>query len=359
MINKISITLATTLIAYLLLWPVDIEPIAWEAPTDKGYTGEFSRNQKLSQLTRIELNNAIGPEDLALGKEGKVYFSLLSGDIKFIDTDGKVHPWVNTGGRPLGIEFDFQGSLIVADAFEGLLQITPEGKISKLVTHVDNIKVNYADDVDVADNGKIYFSDASTKFHAKEYGTFDASKLDMIEHGGHGRLIEFDPVSKKSTTLVDGINFANGVAVSHDQNWVLLSETGTYRVLKVGITENNRGKVETLIDNLPGFPDNINRGSNGLYWLGLVSSRSKPLDALSGSVFLRKVVHRFPSFMLPKAQSFGHVIAINELGEVIHNLQEPLGLFGYTTGALEVGGALYISSLHEAALAKIPYPISK
>jgi hypothetical protein len=33
---------------------------------------------------------------------------------------------VNTDGRPLGIDFDLDGNLIVADAFRGLLSISNE-----------------------------------------------------------------------------------------------------------------------------------------------------------------------------------------------------------------------------------------
>lgn len=340
------------LVAYLAMWPVEVDPVAWQAPKDKGYVDGFQQNQQLSQIQRIELTDQIGPEDYALSADGTVYFGLLSGDIAYLDKQGKIQTWVNTQGRPLGIEFDGQGNLIVADAFLGLLSIDPNGKIQTLVTEIDGIALNYADDVDVAANGKIYFSDASTKFHAKQYGTFAASMLDINEHGGHGRLLEYDPVTKQTITLADGFNFANGVAVSHDQQWVLLNETGTYQVLKVGIAESNKGQVETLIDNLPGFPDNISRGSNGVYWLGLVSPRSQALDALSGSAFLRKIVQRLPEFMRPKAKHFGHIVAINDQGDVVHNLQDPLGMYGHTTGALEVGNELYVSSLHDTALGK-------
>lgn len=340
------------LLAYLLAWPVEVDPVAWEAPKDEGYTGQFAQNQQLSQIQRIELDNQIGPEDLALSQDGKIYFALLSGDIQYLDKEGGIHTWVNTGGRPLGIEFDQQGNLLVADAFKGLLQVSPSGEITTLVSEVDGISVNYADDVDVASNGKIYFSDASTKFHASQYGTFEASLLDINEHGGHGRLVEYDPTTKQSVTILDGLNFANGVTISHDQNWVLVNETGTYRVLKVGINETNKGQVKTLIENLPGFPDNISRGNHGLYWLGLVSPRSAPLDMLSGSAFLREVVQRLPEFMRPKAKHFGHIVAVNDQGKVVHNLQDPLGMYGHTTGALEVGNDLYVSSLHEPALGK-------
>ena len=96
---------------YLACWPVAVDPVAWQAPINPGYNGDFSPNQALSKITRIELQNEIGPEDLALSKDGHVYFALLSGAIKFLDANGNIQPWVNTGGRPLGIEFDQQGNL--------------------------------------------------------------------------------------------------------------------------------------------------------------------------------------------------------------------------------------------------------
>ena len=349
--KKIMVSAVVVLTGYLAFWPVEIEPVAWQAPNDQGYTGAFAQNQQLSQVNRIELNGDIGPEDLALDAKGNLYFSLLSGDIKFLDKKGSIHTWVNTGGRPLGIEFDKQGNLLVADAIKGLLSVSVDGTITTLVDTVDGVAVNYADDVDVASNGNVYFSDASTKFHAKTYGTYGASLLDINEHGGHGRIIEYNPTTKVSTVLANDINFANGVALSHDEQHVLFNETGSYRVLRLALNGELRGTLDVLIDNLPGFPDNLAKGNHGLYWLGLVSPRSKPLDMLSNSPALRKVVQRLPAFMRPKAQNFGHIVAINDAGEVVFNLQDPLGMYGQTTGALEVGDKLYISSLHETALA--------
>lgn len=352
MSKSISFSVFAMLFGYLLFWPVAVDPVAWSAPSDNGYTGAFAQNQHLSQLQRIELRDAEGPEDYALSQNQEIFFSLASGDINYIDGQGTIKNWVNTGGRPLGIEFDGQGNLWVADALQGLLKVDAQKNIEVMVKMSGGIEVNYADDVDIAKNGKVYFSDASTKFHAKKYGVLAASMLDINEHGGHGRIIEYDTQTKVSRVIAKGLNFANGVAVSHDQNWLLVNETGSYRVLKVGINGDNLDQVAVVIDNLPGFPDNINQGSQGLYWLGLVSPRSQPLDALSGSAFLRKIVQRLPEFMRPKAQHFGHVVAINAEGDVVHNLQDPLGMYGSTTGALEVGGDLYISSLSESALAK-------
>lgn len=349
-LKKSTASIILVLAGYLVFWPVEVDPVAWQAPENLGYSGDFEKNQQLSQINRIELEGDIGPEDLALGKDGNVYFALLSGDIKFLDNQGQIQPWVNTGGRPLGIEFDQRGNLLVADAFKGLLSISANGDITALVESVEGIDINYADDVDVASNGKVYFSDASSKFHAKEYGTYGASLLDINEHGGHGRIIEYNPETKTSTVLAQGINFANGVTLSHDEQFVLFNETGTYRVMRLALNGDHRGQLEIVIDNLPSFPDNIARGNNGVYWLGLVSPRSKPLDMLSNSPSLRKVIQRLPEFLRPKAQHYGHIIAINDAGEVVFNLQDPKGIYGHTTGALEVNDKLYVSSLHDTAL---------
>jgi sugar lactone lactonase YvrE len=127
------------------------------------------------------------------------------------------------------------------------------GKIIELATIADGIPIRYADGVDCAADGKIYFSDASTKFGAKESGgPMEGSLLEIMEHGGHGRLLEYDPATRQAKTLLSGLNFANGVAVSHDQTYVLVTETGSYRVIRYWIAGPNRGKSEPIIENLPG-----------------------------------------------------------------------------------------------------------
>ena len=315
----------------------------------------ISVNERLKGIETFPIAGNHGPEDIALDANGRIYAATHEGNIVRLDPDGSnPENWVNTNGRPLGIDFDRQGNLIVADAFRGLLSITPNGEISELAIIADDIPIRYADDVDVAADGKIYFSDASTKFGAKESGgTYEGSLLDLMEHGGHGRLIVYDPATGMAKTLLDGLNFANGVAVGHDQSYVLVNETGDYRVIRYWITGQKKGQSETLIGSLPSFPDNISTGHDGRYWLALVSPRNPLLDKLADKPFMRKVIQRMPAFMRPQAIAYGHIIAIDANGKVVQDLQDPAGSYPINTSVTETKNHLYIGSLVAPALGRI------
>jgi sugar lactone lactonase YvrE len=339
----ISVALA---VAYLFLWPVAISPEAWDAPQNEGFIGSFTPNTQLSSLTLIDIGNDYGPEDFAINSNGDIATSSHSGFI-LIKKRGQQNftRWVSTQGRPLGIEYDHADNLIVADAEKGLLKILPTGEVETLVTHVADQPVVYADDVDIANDGTIYFTDATTKFAPKKYnGTLNASMLEIFEHMGNGRVVAYYPDTGKSRVLMDNLVFANGITLSHDNSALLVNETGKYRVLRYNLNPEAVSNVTTVIDNLPGFPDNIVAAHNG-YLIGLASPRSSAVDALSAYPFIRSMVQRLPSFMRPSAKSYGHLIRINDEGKVLNSYQDPAGLYPFVTGALELDEGLYISSL--------------
>ena len=349
--NRGLLLVVAAAVGYLLWWPVPIEPQAWNAPRDLGYVGAFQPNNRLAAAERVQVPASEGPEDIAIDPQGRPVFGLKSGDIVRQEADGSFTTLTTTGGRPLGLEFDTQGDLWIADAYLGLMHWSASSGLQLLVTEVDGTPVRYANDVDIAADGTVYFSDASTRFPADGMGTYAASLLDIMEHRGNGRVLAYVPSSGQTYTLLGGVHFANGVAVSHDQQWVLVAETASYRILRIGIGATNNGEIETVVRNLPGFPDNINDGPDGRFWIGLVSPRSGALDLLSEYPLLRKMVQRLPSFVRPQAQPYGHLIAIDVDGNVLESLQAPNGEFAFVTGAAEVDAQLYLSSLHETAFA--------
>jgi len=339
--------------AYLLLWPVPVDPVAWQAPVDRGYVDPFAPNKMLKFATGINLGDFESPEDATLGQDGRIYVTTASGSIVRIQNRG-ISEFVNVGGRPLGIETDHDGSLVVANAVVGLQRVERDGSVKILLHEFEQQALENANNLGIGPNGVIYFSQSSTKFTASGFGgSYEASLLDILEHGGNGNVYAFNPASGNATRLMTNLNYANGVAVSKDGSFLLVAETSEYRILKYWLSGELQGETEVLIDNLPAFPDNIKNGLNGRFWIGFAAPRNQLIDQLSDKPFARKIIQRLPAAMRPKADPFSHVIAINGDGEVLMNLHDPAARFPTLTGVLETRDSLYLTTLFGHRLPRV------
>ena len=352
--------------AYLSSWPIPIQPVRWIAPSQPGYSGAHAANSQLAGLQMIDLGAESGPEHIAIGRDGKLYTTVESGRILRMNPDGTEQSvFASTGGRVLGFDFDAAGNLIAADAVKGLLSISSDGKVSVLT---DSVNINgqrdpirYADAVVVATTGKMYLSDASTRFAPKDWGgTFEASVLDILEQSSTGRILEFDPATQVTRVVAHGLSFANGVALSLDGQHVFVNETGKYRVWKIAVASQDLDVRQTsnqatvLFDNLPGYPDNLMRGRDGKIWLGFAKPRNPTIDNLATQPFMREVTLRLPRALWPIPKSYGHVMAFTEDGKVVADLQDPSGTYPESTGVTETADRLYIQSLHAKGLGWMP-----
>jgi len=339
-------SLLAVVLLYLLLWPVPVDPVAWDAPSDNGLVDPFGSDDRLKRARSVDLGNYHGPEDVTLGHDGKLYSTAANGLVLQIDPGVQVQLFADIGGRALGIETDTDGSLIVANAYLGLQRVHTDGSVESLLSELDGKPIAYANDLAIAADGTVYFSNASSKFGAKQSGgTYEGSLLDILEHGGHGQVIRFDPATRQADVIIRELNFANGVAISDDQHYLLISDLGSYRILKHWLQGPDKGTTEVLLDNLPAFPDNINNGLNGRFWIGMISPRNALVDRLSDKPLLRKIVQRLPAFLRPRAERYSHVIAINGDGEVLMNLQDPGARYSSLTGVLETRDRLYLTTL--------------
>jgi sugar lactone lactonase YvrE len=349
--------------AYLCLWPVPAEPESWPAPTPPGFTGAFAPNTRLSGLRTIDIGDEVGPEHIAMGPDGKLYAAVTSGNLLRIDpVSGRREVFANTGGRVLGFAFDAEGRMIAADAMRGLLAIGADARVAVLADRVSSgDPIRYADAVVVAPDGTIYLTDASTRFSPADWGgTYEASVLDIIEQSATGRVLAHTPATQTTRVVARGFSFANGIALSSDGHTLFVNETGRYRIWKVDGRAKNidvRGgspQAVVLLDNLPGYPDNLMRGRAGRIWVGLFKPRNPAADSLAESPFLRKVLLRLPRSLLPLGESYGHVFAIDEDGHVTEDLQDPSGAYPETTSATETVDRLYVHSLHAHAIGWLP-----
>jgi sugar lactone lactonase YvrE len=349
--------------AYLCFWPVPIDPKPWPVPTPPSFTGAYAPNTRLAGLRTIDIGSEVGPEHIAIGPDGKLYAAMESGNLLRVDPDGgKREVFANTGGRVLGFDFDAQGRMIAADPMKGLLAIAADGRVTVLVDRVSAADpVRYANAIVVAPDGTIYFTDASTRFAPAQWGgTYEASVLDILEQSASGRVLAYDPATRSTRVVARGLSFANGVALSGDARTLFVSETGRYRIWKIDNrardldVQSGSPQARPLLDNLPGYPDNVMRGRDGRIWVGLFRPRNPAADSLAQRPFVRKMLLRLPRSWLPLGTPYGHVFAFDEDGRVTEDLQDPSGAYPETTGATETADRLYIHSLHARTIGWLP-----
>ena len=268
--------------------------------------------------------------------------------MRFRPDGGGPENFADTKGRPLGLQFDRDGNLIVADAYKGLLSVSRDGAVSLLTKEAGGRPIGCPNDLDIASDGTVYFTDASSKFPISIY------KYDILEHRPNGRFLAYDPATKQTRVLLDRLHFANGVALGPGEEYVLVVETGEYKVWRLWLRGPRAGQREIFIDNLPGFPDNVTFNGRDTFWLALVTPRNALLDRLLPHPFLRKIVLRLPSFLQPAPERFGFVLGLSPEGRVTQNLQDPTGQHYYSvSSALERDGVLHLGSLSEDAVGRL------
>jgi sugar lactone lactonase YvrE len=336
--------------AYLLFAPVPITPAAWTPPAAPALTGQYEQNTRLSPVDKLAVGDGHKPEDVALDAQGRIYAGLEDGRIVQLQPDGtQPRLFANTQGRPLGMVFDGTGNLIIADAIKGLLSVNASGEIKVLATEADGAKFGCLNDLDIGADGTIYFTEASSKYPMSEFTS------DVLEHQPNGRLMAFDPQTQKPRTLLRGIYFANGVAVSPDQSFVLVAETGKYRIRRLWLKEPKTGMDDTFIENLPGFPDGISSNGADKFWLALVTPRQALFDRILPYPFLRKIVFRLPRALQPAPERYSFVIALDSQGGVVENLQNGSSdCYAQIANVLEHDGKLYFGSIGEDAIGRFP-----
>ncbi len=348
--KKIVALAVTVVLLWFLIAPAPIDPVAWEPPADKGFVGKFAENTALTEAEIFPVLDGAGPEDVAVDRYGRIYGGLHDGRIVRFSYDGVVQETFATieGGRPLGLHFDAENNLIVADAWKGLLSIDEEGSITVLTTEHGGRPFAFADDLDIASDGKIYFSDASDTYNQPDY------MLDLVEARPHGRLMVYDPSTGETDMLLDDLYFANGIALSMDEDFVLVNETGRYRITRYWLKGEKAGTSDIFIDNLPGFPDGISANRQGTFWLALPSPRNPKLDDMHPSTFAKKLVTKLPTWMQPGAIKRGAVVALNEEGQVIGSYHDPAGDRVYMITSVEqVDDMIYLGSLEAPFVARI------
>lgn len=338
-------------ILFFLFQSAPIDPAAYAPLKGPELAGVLAPNHLLQQAELLAQGKINGPEEVALDSQGRVYGGTQDGKIMRLLPDGKLEVFAETQGRPLGLQFDRNENLIVCDAYKGLLSIAPQGTIKVLATSAEGGPFKFTDALDISSEGIIYFTDASSKYRQDEY------LYDLLEAKPYGRFMSYDPATGQVKVLMKNLYFANGVALSPREDFVLVNETYRYRIIRYWLKGPKTGTHEVFLDNLPGFPDNISGNRKGTFWLALFTVRNEAVDTLHPYPFLKAQMSKLPKAFWPKPKPYGFVLALDENGRITRSLHEPTGKhLKEITSAREYGGDLYLGSLHNDRIGKYKLP---
>lgn len=294
-----------------------------------------------------------GAEDVVVAgpgpDEGAVFTGTDDGSIFRVSHDGRrVDRVAHTGGRPLGIELDGDGRLLVCDAHRGVLRVdTGSGSVETVTDRLDGAPMMFCNNAAVAADGTVWFTDSS-----RHYG-IDRWKDDFVQDTRTGRLARLAPDGSVEVVL-SGLAFANGVALAADESYVAVAETAGRTVLRWWLTGPKAGTQDLLVGDLPGYPDNIARGSDGLVWVSIASPTDPIVDWLQRRPMLvRRGVTKIPEALQPKPKRTVRAQAYDDTGRLVHDLDLPGTSYHMVTGVREHDGRVWLGSLHEPAVAVV------
>jgi len=313
----------------------------------------YAVNNRLGNIELIGLGMVESPEDVILDEHDNLYCGTRHGDImRFSAPDYKqIERYAHIGGQPLGMAFDKTGNLYVCVGGMGLYRInradrsvekaTDETNRSRL-SIVDDSRLRLADDLDIAPDGRIFFSEATVRYEMAEW------PIDSLEGRGNGRIVCYNPQTGKTRTVLKDLAFPNGVCMASDGLSLMFAESWACRISRFWFDGPKKGKVEVVIPDLPGYPDNINRASDGNYWIALMGMRSPTYDlAMRSPGFRRRMVKYLAQDEWLFANiNVGCVIKCNEAGQVLESYWDKSGEnHPMITSMREHRGYLYLGGI--------------
>ncbi|KAL5219203.1 hypothetical protein ABZP36_019887 [Zizania latifolia] len=266
----------------------------------------------------------------------------------------------NICGRALGLRFDKRtGDLYIADAYFGLLKVGPEGGLAMpLTTEAEGVRFNFTNDLDLDDEGNVYFTDSSIHYQRRHFMQLAFSA------DPSGRLLKYNARTKETTVLHRNLQFPNGVSLSKDGSFFVFSEGHRGRLSRYWLRGEKAGTAD-LFAILPGFPDNVRTNDKGEFWVAIHCRHSLYARLLSRRATLKKFLLGLP---IPAKYHFKmliggwpHAVAVklSPGGEVLDILEDSTGKVVRSVSEVEEkDGKLWMGSVIGPFIAVFDYAMA-
>ncbi|MEU8300901.1 SMP-30/gluconolactonase/LRE family protein [Micromonospora sp. NPDC048909] len=328
----------------------DFSPSPWTPPA--GFEIEAG-SRTAANAAPLSTDSPYGPEDIAIDHNGSAYTGDRDGRILRIGPDGNSTVFANVGGRPLGLIFDAQQNLLIANHGIGLQSVSPEGAVTVLASEAAGRPILFANDLVIASDGRVWFTDSSATYNTTTLGDSPSYLLpDLVDGRPTGRLLVFDPTSGITEQVLTDLYFPNGIAFPAHGRTLWIAESNRYRILEYDLTTRDR---RVLVDALPGVPDGINLDRDGSMLVALYD-RSAALDRFVLPTTLgRQIMIRLPNSLFVNEEDplTGGVLVLEPDGRVRH---WHTGLSPAATNVVPYEGRWYLGALLEQPLRAMMAP---
>lgn len=158
-------------------------------------------------------------------KKGNVYFTdQPNNKIWKYDTRGQLSVFLEKAGRANGLYFDPKGNIIAcADEKNELWSISPKGKVKVLVNNFGGHQLNGPNDVWVAPNGGMYFTDP---YYQRDY--WERKQPDIKEE----RVYYLAPGAKEAIIAAEDFVKPNGIIGTLDGKQVYIADINGGKVYR-------------------------------------------------------------------------------------------------------------------------------
>ncbi|XP_063444225.1 adipocyte plasma membrane-associated protein-like [Mytilus trossulus] len=286
------LTVLVVFVAYLYMLPSPIDPPAYRYPKPPALKGPLQKNSILHKAEQLFKGQVVGPESFAANKNGTIFTGLADGrvvgfkgnDIWEITRFGKNLPECGSFqlepicGRPKGMKIDKNGDLLVLDSYTGLYKVNVQtGEKEFLVSSAKgfgNVPFKFLNGLDIDSEGLIYFTDSSTKWDRRNY------RYEVMELRNTGRFLRYNPDTCELRLLLDNMYLPNGVAISADGSFIVISEMNICLLRRYYLKGPKAGQSDIFAENLPGYADNIKLNSHGNFYVGLGAVRYEGISRL-------------------------------------------------------------------------------
>jgi hypothetical protein len=254
-------------------------------------------------------------------------------------------------GRPLGLDPYDEDTMIAAVVGQGLVAVdTGTGEATVLADRYEGDLLYFADGVDVAEDGTIYFTEASTLYNP-------GFPYDLIDGRPRGRLFRYEPASSELTLVADSLYFPNGVAVRPDESAALVAETWRARLVSISLDGDDEGEAEPFGPPLVSLADNIRLDDEGRVWVGGSDLRSDAIDALFSSVDVRwALAQQTPEQLDGNRQPYGFAMVLSPEGEPIFSFHDTTGRYASSSSVYPGERYVTFGTIRDSGVARIPLP---